>query len=368
MKDINILIPMAGLGSRYKICGYEKPKPLIEVDGIPMIENAIKTLNIEGNYIFIVREYDNKENNADLIACLKRSKPECTIVTTKKVTNGAAETCLLAKKYIDNDKKLIITNCDQLMSWNSKDFVKYIEKDYDGIVVTHHSTDPKNSFILLNEEGYAVELREKKPISNLALIGLHYWKKGKYFVDSAKQMIKEKARESGEYYVAPTYNFLIKDGYKIKNYHLEKNEYHPIGTPKDLKIYIGKKNEFKVEKPKTIVCDLDGTILKHVHRYSDIKDSEPVLNPGVIEKFNEWDSFGHFIILMTARKESARIKTEEDLQKLGIPYDKLVMGVTSGKRVIINDKLTSVCKSRAESVNVITDSGFNSIDWKKIGL
>ena len=71
---------------------------------------------------------------------------------------------------------------------------------------------------------------------------------------------------------------------------------------------------------------------------------------------------------MTARKESARIKTEEDLQKLGIPYDKLVMGVTSGKRVIINDKLTSVCKSRAESVNVITDSGFNSIDWKKIGL
>ena len=181
-------------------------------------------------------------------------------------------------------------------------------------------------------------------------------------------MISNNEKDSGEFYVAPTYNFLINKGLKIKNYHLEKNEYHPIGTPKDLKIYIGKKNEFKTEKPKTIVCDLDGTILRHVHRYSDIKDDIPKTNPGVIEKFNEWDSFGHCIILMTARKESARNKTEKDLQLLGIPYDQLIMGVTSGKRVIINDKLTSSCKSRAGAVDIITDQGFKKINWKEIGL
>ena len=365
---MNILIPMAGLGSRFKICGYEKPKPLIDVGGVPMIELSVNTLNIEGNYIFVIREYENPENTKSLINHLEKIKPNCKIVKTKKLTNGAAETCLLAKQYIDNEEKLIITNCDQLMSWDSKKFVEKTNLDYDGIVVTHTSKDPKNSFVALNESGLAKELREKKPISNLALIGLHYWKRGSDFVESAESMIESNSKDAGEYYVAPTYNFLIEKGLKITNYHLEKNEYHPIGTPKDLKIYIGKRNEFKTQKPRTIVCDLDGTIIRHVHRYSDIKDDVPTLNPGVIEKFNEWDSFGHIIILMTARKESSRIKTEEDLAKLGIPYDQLIMGVTSGKRIIINDKLTDRCDDRAASVNVVTDKGFSEIDWKKVDL
>ena len=236
---MNILIPMAGLGSRFKICGYEKPKPLIEVDGVPMIEKAVNTLNIDGQYIFVVRRYKNQSNNDDLVNCLKKIKPDCIIVETSHLTGGAAETCLLAKDYIDNDSKLIITNCDQLMEWDSSDFVKRTESNLDGIVVTHNSKDPKNSFISLDGSGYAKELREKKQISNLALIGLHYWKKGKYFVESAESMISNNEKDSGEFYVAPTYNFLINKGLKIKNYHLEKNEYHPIGTPKDLKIYIG---------------------------------------------------------------------------------------------------------------------------------
>lgn len=365
---MNILIPMAGLGSRFKVCGYEKPKPLIEVDGVPMIENAIKTLDMEGNYIFVIREYDQEENTKDLISCLMKIKPRCVIVKTKKLTQGAAETCLLAKKYIDNDEKLIITNCDQLMSWKSNQFKTFLECDYDGIVVTHDSSNPKNSFIALDENGYGKELREKEPISNLALIGLHYWKRGSDFVRSAECLIKNKIKEADEYYIAPTYNVLIKDGLRIKNYHLEKNEYHPIGTPKDLKIYIGKKNEFKTVKPKTIICDIDGTIIKHVHQYSDIKDDRPLLNEGVIEKFNEWDSFGHHIIVMTARKESARKKTEEDLRNIGIPYDQLIMGATSGQRVLINDKLTTSCESRAKGIDVITDQGFKNIKWLELGL
>ena len=365
---MNILIPMAGLGSRFKICGYEKPKPLIIVDDAPMIERSISTLNIEGTYIFVIREYDNSQNTKDLVACLRRIKPDCKIVITDKITSGAAETCLLAKDHINNSEKLVIANCDQLMDWKSENFIKATKKDFDGLVVTHTSVDPKNSFISLDENGLAKELREKKAISDVALIGIHYWKKGSDFVRSAEEMIKNQSKDAGEYYVAPTYNLLIKQGLKISNYHLEKNEYHPIGTPKDLKIYIGKKNEFKTKKPNTIVCDLDGTIIRHVHRYSDIKDGLPSLNPGVLEKFNEWDSYGHHIILMTARKESARKKTEKDLELLGIPYDQLIMGVTSGRRVIVNDKLTKNSESRACSVDVITDSGFENIDWDSVGL
>ena len=359
---------MAGLGSRFKINGYEKPKPLILVDNLPMIENAVKTLNIQGKYIFVIREYENKQNTEKLVKCLQRIKPNCEIISTKTVTRGAAETCLLAKKHINNDEKLIITNCDQLMSWNSKKFIEYTEHDYDGIVVTYTSKDPKNSFISLDKSGYGKELREKSPISDLALIGLHYWKHGTDFVNSAEKMINENLLDHGEYYVAPTYNYLIADGKKIKNYHLEKNEYIPIGTPDDLKIYIGKKNEFNLEKPKTIFCDLDGTVFQHVHRYSKIKDKIPILNEGVLEKFDLWDSIGHRIILMTARKESAREITEKHLNALGIPYDALIMGVTSGKRMLINDKLTEAAESRAVGIDVVTDAGFNSVNWEKFGL
>jgi len=127
---------------------------------------------------------------------------------------------------------------------------------------------------------------------------------------------------------------------------------------------LGKQSEFYSIKPRTIICDIDGTILKHAHVFSDLNKFDPKANPGVIEKFNEWDSLGHKIILMTARKESARKLTESQLSELGIMWDVLIMGVTSGKRVLINDKLKEVDDDRAIAINVITDSGFDNIDWK----
>ena len=149
---MNILIPMAGEGSRFKINGYELPKPLIEVDGEPMIKRAIETLGIEGRYIFVVRKYDKEKNNHDLRKALKEIKPECVIVEIDKLTNGSAETCLMAETYIDNSEELIITNCDQLMEWDSTLFANFIKNEMDGAVVTYTSKDPKNSFVELKDK------------------------------------------------------------------------------------------------------------------------------------------------------------------------------------------------------------------------
>lgn len=89
-------------------------------------------------------------------------------------------------------------------------------------------------------------------------------------------------------------------------------------------------------RPKTIILDIDGTLVKH-YGTSQTSVGDPKVLPGVIEKLNEWDMKGYNIILMTGRRESLRQLTEEQLLQVGVFYDQLIMGVGGGQRVLIND-------------------------------
>ena len=360
---MNIIIPMAGLGTRFANEGFKLPKPLIETNSKTLIEHSISTLGVYGRYIFITRKYDNPEYNILLTKRLKEIQPDCIEIQLDKPTRGATETALAAKEYIDNNEPLIITNCDQITDWDANKFNDFISNpNIEGVVVTYPSTNPKNSFAIV-EDGQVVKLVEKQPVSDIALIGVHYWKNGYDFVKTAKALLNDFKEEGRpECYISETYNYLIRTGSIVKNYHISANEYIPLGTPYDLKIYEGKVKEFHTEKPKTIFCDIDGTLVKHAHRFSDLKDTEPILLPGVREKFNQWDSQGHKIILCTARKESAREMTESHLRMLGLCWDTLIMGVTSGQRVLINDKLNVAHPDRAIGINVITNEGFENIE------
>lgn len=360
---MNIVIPMAGLGTRFANEGFELPKPLIKTNGKTLIEHSISTLGVKGRYIFITRKYNNPEYNTFLTNHLKELQPNCIEIQLDNPTRGATETVMKARKYIDNNEPLIITNCDQITDWDADKFNSFIsDRSVDGVVVTYPSTNPKNSFAVV-EDNKVVRVVEKQVVSNTALIGVHYWKEGYMFVETAEMLLEDFISEGRpECYISETYNYLIRTGALIKNYHIPANEYIPLGTPYDLKIYEGKVKEFQTEKPKTIICDIDGTILQHVHRFSDVFETEPQLLPGVREKFNQWDSQGHKIILMTARKESARKITESHLQMLGLCWDTLIMGVTSGQRVLINDKLNITHPDRAIGINVITNEGFKNIE------
>lgn len=360
---------MAGLGSRFQNAGVSTPKPLIKVNGKSLIEHSVESLNIEGQYIFLTRVYDDPEYNAELTRILKKLKPDSIEIQINKMQYGAADACLYAKDYINNDDELIITNCDQLLNWNSEDFLSTIrEGNYDGGVVLFNSTNNKNSFAEVFSNR-VIRLAEKDPISNNALVGVHHWKHGHDFVSSAEKLLKEyKNFGLKECYVSNTYNYLINDGKNIMPYKIENNMFIPLGTPEDVEIYLAKIKEFYTEKPKTIFCDIDGTIIKHAHRFSHIGKEDPVDLDGVIAKFNEWDSKGHKIILTTARKESARYITEKHLSDLGFCWDYLLMGMTSGTRLLLNDKLTVSDPDRAMAINLITDSGFLNIDWEKFGL
>lgn len=368
-KPINIVIPLAGHGERFIKAGISIPKPLVKVNNKTLLEHSIETLGIEGRYIFITKKYDNPEFNVEITNILKRLKPESIEINTDKTQHGPADSILYAKEYINNDAPLITTNCDQHLDWNLDSFIDFISNEnIDGAVVLFNSDNPKNSFAEI-QNNKIIKMAEKKVISNKSLIGIHYWKHGKDFVRSAEQLSLEyKDLGMKECYVAETYNYLIKEGKNIYPFIIENNEFSSLGTPEDIEIYLAKIKEFYTEKSKTIFCDIDGTIIKHAHRFSHIGKEDPIALSEVINKFNEWDSKGHKIILTTARKESARYITEKHLNDLGLCWDYLLMGITSGQRILINDKLKSSDQNRAIAINVITDDGFKNIKWEDYNL
>jgi dTDP-glucose pyrophosphorylase len=226
---MNVLIPMAGKGSRFAEAGYVLPKPLIDVDGRPMIEAVIENLGSNLNYIFVVQSDHVKRFGLDEV--LKKKSPNCKIVEINEVTEGAACTVLLAQKEIDNDEPLLIANSDQYLEWNRLT----PDASVDGKIVTFKSKDPNCSYIK-ERAGVVIECREKEKISDIATVGLYYWSKGSDFVKYAKQMIKKDIRVSGEFYVCPVYNEAIADGKTIKSFPVKY--VWQIGTPEDLRRFI----------------------------------------------------------------------------------------------------------------------------------
>lgn len=366
---MQVVIPMAGLGSRFSKIGVLDPKPLIRVHDKTLIEHSVKSFDTDAKFIFITRRFDDPAHNIQLSRMLKSLKPNSVEIVLENLTNGASQTVLAAKEHINNSEPLVVYNCDQIIKWNPQDFLDFLKnKPCDGAIVLYNSNDPKNSFAEITH-GKITRLVEKQAISSNALIGFHYWKHGRDFVESAEKLVEHfHASGQPECYVSETYNYLIDQQKTILPYFISNNMYIPLGTPEDVAKYVGKIREYYAEKPKTIFCDIDGTLLKHQHTISDALEADPELLPEVRTKINQWDSQGHKIILVTARKESTRSATEAQLQKLGIAWDQLIMGVSNGQRVLVNDKLYKDDPDRAIAVNVVTDEGFGKTDWIGIGL
>lgn len=232
---LNVLIPMAGAGSRFEQAGYTFPKPLIEVNGKPMIQLVVENLNMDANYIYVVQKKHREQYNLDSL--LNLITPNCKIVETDGITEGAACTALLAKEYIDNDNPLFFANSDQFVEWDSNEFMyKMQETDSDGGMVTFTSTHPKWSFAKINDSGLVIEVAEKNPISDIATVGYYYWKYGKDFVNYAEQMIEKNIRVNNEFYVCPVFNQAIDDNKHIRTFNV--NRMWGLGTPEDLKYFL----------------------------------------------------------------------------------------------------------------------------------
>lgn len=232
---MNVLIPMAGAGTRFEQAGYTFPKPLIDVNGKPMIQLVVENINIDAKHIFICQKSHYEKYNLQHV--LQLIRPGCEIIQIDGITEGAACTTLLAKDLINNCEPLLIANSDQYVEWDSNEFLYSCNTNHiDGGILTFDNIHPKWSYAKVDDDGFVIEVAEKKPISRHATVGIYFWKHGSDYVKYAEQMIKKDIRVKNEFYVCPVFNEAIADGKRFKIYNIDKM--WGLGVPEDLETFI----------------------------------------------------------------------------------------------------------------------------------
>ena len=237
---INIVVPMAGEGSRFAAAGFLQPKPLILVDGVPMIELVVGNVapRREHRFIFICQAAHVQAFG--LRDFLGGIAPGCFVVELNGTTEGAACSVLAARELIDGDDPLVIANSDQYVDGGADEFIEeWLATDFDGFIMTMFSRDPKWSFAALGDDGLVTRVAEKEPISDQATVGIYAFRRGADFIAGAESMIAKNRRVKGEFYVCPIYNELIESGRRIGIHNIGPvgTRMHGLGTPEDLAVF-----------------------------------------------------------------------------------------------------------------------------------
>ena len=240
---LNIVIPMAGAGSRFVAADYKDPKPLILINDIPMIRLVIENLRPKTEHRFIFICQQTHIDAYGLEDKLSAWAPACKIIGLHGLTDGAASTVLSAEHCIDNASPLMIANSDQYIDANINTYLEDMNaRELDGLIMTMKANDPKWSFVGVSDDGMVSRVVEKEVISDDATVGIYNFKHGRNFVAAAKNMISKNLRVNGEFYVAPAYNELISSGATIGFYNIDDEGavvgMHGLGTPSDLDLFL----------------------------------------------------------------------------------------------------------------------------------
>lgn len=238
---LNIVIPMAGRGSRFAEAGYKDPKPLIPVCGKPMIQIVVENLTPQCAHRFIFICQNQHIKDYGLEQKLKSYAQNVEIIGIDGITEGQVCTVLKAKELINNDDPLMTANSDQYIDFDINDYLKDMDdRKLDGLIMTMKADDPKWSYARTNMDGLVTETAEKKVISTDATVGIFNFRRGKDLVRAAERMIADNIRVNNEFYTCPCYNYLIQEGHKIGVYGIgeEYNGMYGLGIPKDLEFFL----------------------------------------------------------------------------------------------------------------------------------
>lgn len=231
---MNVLIPMAGLGTR--VCSNDLPKPLVQVAGQPMIQRVVDALGLENRYVFVVRkEDDDRFHFGDI---MRRFLVDFEVVRVSGVTEGAACTALLASQLVYGDEPLMLSVCDAVNDLGANWQGRCLAQEKDGVIFCFKSDHPGYSYVKTGEDGLVEEVAEKRVISQLATSGNYFWRRGSDFVRYTKKMVEEDYRVNNEFYLAPAFNLAVRDGKRIGTELIK--EVNDLGTVEGISLYSAK--------------------------------------------------------------------------------------------------------------------------------
>ena len=236
--ETQVVIPAAGLGSRFKKEGYQTPKPFLPLHGKTMIECVISNLTTRNSDVTILLQQETIDELSNKFII---ERMNARIIPVKALTEGTACTVSLALNKLNLDKPLLIANSDQLVDFDVEEFIAdALKRNLDGSILVFKDKDknPKWSFAKLDHNNIVTDVAEKNPISDLATVGIYYFRRARNFQESVIEMIAENNRVNGEFYTCPVYNYMIRKGYKIGVFEVSDKNMHGLGTPKDYESYI----------------------------------------------------------------------------------------------------------------------------------
>lgn len=238
---LNIVIPMAGAGSRFKVAGYDLPKPFIDVNGQMMIERVLDGINYpNAHYTLIIQEEFEKENKAQLEKLA--NKYHVAFVSVKKLTQGACCTALAAHEIINNNIPVVFADSDNI--FNNATFQAFVDdclrRNLDGGLLTFNTDKECYSYAAIDNNGIVTHTREKEVISNHAIAGVYMFKNGADFVRCAIDMMIYGDKAKNEFYMSNVYNYAVQKGLNIGVYDIKETDWDCVGTPQQLKEYLEK--------------------------------------------------------------------------------------------------------------------------------
>lgn len=236
---LKIIVPLAGPSDIFANAGFAYPKPLIEINGITMIQiviDRIKSISVPHRIIFILKQEDVTKFHLD--NTLKLLSPDCDIVKLKNPTKGALCSVLMAVDKIDKDDSLLILNGDQIIDTDFRTLQDHWQSNSADVgIVTFPSVHPRWSFAKI-ENGTVVQTAEKNPISNNAIAGYYYFKNAGQFMEAAYQTILNDVQLDGNYFISPVINQFILNQGTVLNYGIEKASYHSFYSPQMINDYL----------------------------------------------------------------------------------------------------------------------------------
>jgi len=230
---VNVVIPMAGMGSRLANDPSRRPKPLIEVQDLPLWLWAVRCLPLDSasRIVFVCLRQHAEKFNLETEIPNRLDERTVRVVVLDEVTDGQLRTVVMAQNELALDEPLLVFNADSWFHHSANDFLRMADL-CDGVLGVASKAGDKWSFARVDQSGRVVEVAEKRRISDHACTGLYYFRDTRKFLADANTMFNEGETTNGEYFVAPLYQRMIARGERIGV--TVADEFRPIGTPEEL--------------------------------------------------------------------------------------------------------------------------------------